>query len=284
MKIINKILDGKAVSQQIKAEITEIVSKLSSPPKLSVILVGNNFASSVYVKNKSQACIVCGIQSEVITLDENISEAELLKKIHELNQDNHTHGILVQLPLPKQIREDRIIENIDPRKDVDGFHPLNVGHLFLKKAMLEPCTPVGVIEILKRYALPIAGKHVVIIGRSNIVGKPLGIMFLRENATVTYCHSKTRDLPSVAQTADILIAAIGKAQFVTDEFVKTNAVIIDVGINRLPNGKLAGDVDFEKVSPKVSAITPVPGGVGPMTIAILLKNTLKAYQNIMHKK
>ncbi len=280
MKIENKILDGNKVSKLIKDEITEVVKRFKTPPKLSVILVGNNYASCVYVRKKGEACAACGILSETITLDETIAESALLEVITRLNDDATNHGILVQLPLPKHINEEKIITHIDPKKDVDGFHPINVGNMFLKHASLEPCTPLGIIEILKRYTLPIEGKHVVIIGRSNIVGKPLGIMFLREHATVTYCHSRTKNIEKISQSADILVAALGKPQFVTSKFIKEGSIVIDVGINRSSNGKLVGDVDFENVLPKVTAITPVPGGIGPMTIAMLLRNTLKAYTQL----
>lgn len=273
------IIDGKMISDQIKTEVAEEVRILNSCKKnvtLAVILVGNDPASGVYVNNKKKACEKTGIVSLSYELEETTTEEELIKLIHELNLRDDVDGILVQLPLPKHINEESVINSIDPKKDVDCFHPINVGNLFIGKEGFCPCTPAGIIQLLKRSNIEIEGKNCVIIGRSNIVGKPMMLLMLRENATVTVCHSKTRDLREITKNADILIVAIGKPKMITEEYVKDGAVVIDVGIHRLEEKKLCGDVDFESVSKKASYITPVPGGVGPMTIAMLLKNCVYA--------
>jgi len=290
------IIDGRSISQQIKNEVrveVERFSKNATVPKLATVLVGNNPASRVYVKNKVKACREVGIESEHIALPEDTEEAELLSLIERLNSDSMVTGILVQLPLPEQISEEKVIRAISPQKDVDGFHPINLGLMLsgdLERAML-PCTPAGIIELLLRSGVTPEGKHAVVIGRSNIVGKPVASLLMQKyaggNATVTVAHSRTRNLEKITSQADILIAAIGRPQFVTAEMVKKGAVVIDVGINRVPlseeegkgsrkKSRLVGDVAFEEVKEIASMITPVPGGVGPMTIAMLMKNTLKA--------
>lgn len=275
-----KLIDGKLVSleirQVISQETADFIKKTGIQPHLVVVIVGNNPASMMYVRNKKRSCEAVGFKSTVIELAEDVSEAALLRQIEDLNQDDSVHGILVQLPLPKHINEDQIIAAIDVRKDVDGFHPYQVGCLVAGLDCLKPCTPAGIIELLKAYDIEMAGRHAVIMGRSHIVGKPMIQLLLDENATVTVCHSRTQNLKTLTQTADILVVAIGKAEFVKADFIKEGAVVIDVGINRLENGKLVGDVDFDSVSQKASYITPVPGGVGPMTITMLLYNTLKA--------
>ena len=275
-----EIISGKLVSAKVREEIKNAVvafrEKYNRVPGLAVIMVGNNPASAVYVRNKHKACLEAGITSYEITFDENITEEELLAKIRELNADNAVDGILVQLPLPKHISEERVIETISPAKDVDAFHPENVGKIMIGNYTFLPCTPAGVIELLKHYNVQVEGKKCVIIGRSNIVGKPMAHLLLERNGTVTVCHSRTRELCEITKEADILVVAIGRANFVTGDMVKPGAVVIDVGINRLSDGKLVGDVDFSSVEPHVSAITPVPGGVGPMTITMLLKNTVTA--------
>ena len=275
-----EIISGKLVSAKVREEIKNAVvafrEKYNRVPGLAVIMVGNNPASAVYVRNKHKACLEAGITSYEITFDENITEEELLAKIRELNADNAVDGILVQLPLPKHISEERVIETISPAKDVDAFHPENVGKIMIGNYTFLPCTPAGVIELLKHYNVQVEGKKCVIIGRSNIVGKPMAHLLLERNGTVTVCHSRTREHCEITKEADILVVAIGRANFVTGDMVKPGAVVIDVGINRLSDGKLVGDVDFSSVEPHVSAITPVPGGVGPMTITMLLKNTVTA--------
>lgn len=274
-----KLIDGIAIGKEIRQEIKEGVGILESSgckPGLAVILVGEDPASQTYVKNKEKSTVEAGMKSELIRLPATVTEEELLSHVDRLNNDESIHGILVQLPLPKHINEDLVIQAIDPSKDVDGFHPQSVGKMMIGQETFLPCTPHGIMEMLKRSNIDIAGKHAVIIGRSNIVGKPMGQLLLQKDATVTYCHSKTKDLPSFTKQADILIAAIGRAKFVTDEHIKNGAVVIDVGMNRDENGKLCGDVDFEKAKEVASAITPVPGGVGPMTITMLLKNTLQS--------
>lgn len=280
-------IDGKALSAQIRAELKDKVTLFknthSFAPGLAVILVGTDPASQVYVRNKHRACEELGMTSFEYTLPEDTKEEDLIALLNKLNADDAVHGILVQLPLPKHINEERVIETIVPEKDVDAFHPKNVGALTLGKPIFAPCTPAGIIEMFDRYNIPTEGKDCVIIGRSNIVGKPMALLMLSRNATVTVCHSKTKDLASITSKADILIAAIGKPRFVTTDMVKEDAVIIDVGINRLPDGKLCGDVDFESVAPKASYITPVPGGVGPMTITMLMKNTYAAALNFVKK-
>lgn len=276
-----QIIDGKKISQEIKDEIKEQVAQLKAEGSevcLAVIQVGNNPASTVYVGNKKKACAYTGITSLAYELPEETTEEELLQKIEELNQNKKVNGILVQLPLPKHMDEDKIIEAISPAKDVDGFHPVNVGALSIGKDGFISCTPYGIIQLLKRSGIEIDGKNCVIIGRSNIVGKPMAQLLLRENGTVTIVHSHTKNLKEITAQADIVVAAIGKANYITADYIKEGAVVIDVGINRNENGKLCGDVDFAQVSEKASAITPVPGGVGPMTIAMLMQNCLEAFR------
>lgn len=274
-----KLIDGKTISAEIKEELKETVAqkiKSGTRPCLAVIQVGNDKASSVYVNNKKRGCEYIGIESKSYELDESTSETELLTLIDTLNKDSKVNGILVQLPIPKHMNEDKVIKAIKPEKDVDGFHPENVGRLCIGQPGFISCTPAGIIELLKRSNIEIEGKECVIIGRSNIVGKPMSLLLLRENATVTIAHSRTKDLKEVTKRADILIVAIGKAKFVTSDYVKEGAVVIDVGIHRNEDNKLCGDVDFDSVKDKVSAITPVPGGVGPMTIAMLMNNCVHA--------
>lgn len=284
METMTVILDGKALANKMQAnlanEVVDWKSKGYRIPKLVVILIGEDSASKVYVKNKEKSAQKIGFHSVVRRLDEAVSEAELLDIIAEYNQDETVDGILVQLPLPKHIDEENVLLAIDPKKDVDGFHPLNVGKLFVGDPDMHPCTPFGIITLLKEYNIELVGKKVVIIGRSNIVGKPLMHMMLNEDATVTITHSKTKNLKEETLTADVLVAAIGQAEFITSDYVKEGAVVIDVGMNRNSDGKLVGDVDFEDVLPKVSAITPVPGGVGPMTITMLMEQTM--YQGRKH--
>lgn len=269
------IINGKEISQEIKEELKVKVEKLKRDGTmitLAVVQVGSDKASSVYVSNKKKACEYIGLGSLAYELEESTTEVELLELVEELNNREDVNGILVQLPLPKHINEDKIINSIATHKDVDGFHPSNVGALCLGGKGFISCTPAGVIELLKRSNIEIEGKECVVVGRSNIVGKPMSLLLLKENGTVTICHSKTKDLKEVTKRADILIVAIGKPKFITQEYVKDGAVIIDVGIHRDENNKLCGDVDFDDVVDKISAITPVPGGVGPMTIAMLMKN------------
>ncbi len=269
------IIDGKKVSQEIKDEVKEKAAALKAKgieTTLAVIQVGNDPASTVYVGNKKKACEYTGIRSLAYEIPEETTEEELLKLVYSLNDRDDVDGILVQLPLPKHINEDRIIQAISPAKDVDGFHPQSVGALSIGEPGFVSCTPAGIIELLKRYNIQIDGKECVIIGRSNIVGKPVAMLLLRENGTVTVCHSHTADLKEVARRADILVVAIGKAKFVTADYIKEGAAVIDVGMDRDENGKLCGDVDFESAVEKAGAITPVPGGVGPMTIAMLMNN------------
>lgn len=274
-----QLIDGKFISTQIKDELKAEVAELKEKgivPCLAVIQVGNDPASSVYVNNKKKACAYIGIESLAYELEENISQEELLTIIDELNHNEMVNGILVQLPLPKHINEEAVINAIAPEKDVDGFHPETVGHMCIGSKGFLPCTPAGVIQLLKRSNIEIEGKECVVIGRSNIVGKPMALLLLRENGTVTITHSRTKDLKEVTKRADILIAAIGKPKFITKEYVKEGAVVIDVGIHRNADNKLCGDVDFDDVIDVVSAITPVPGGVGPMTIAMLMDNCVKS--------
>ncbi|MBN2222088.1 MAG: bifunctional methylenetetrahydrofolate dehydrogenase/methenyltetrahydrofolate cyclohydrolase FolD [Vallitaleaceae bacterium] len=273
------ILDGKKTSNRIKTELKEKVVHLAEKgivPCLAVVIVGEDPASKVYVSSKKKACEMIGIKSLSYELAEETTEVELLELVQRLNNDPKVNGILVQLPLPKHINEDAIIMAIDPNKDVDGFHPVNVGNLSIGNKGFISCTPYGIIELMKRYEIPIEGTNCVIVGRSNIVGKPISMLLLRENATVTICHSKTKDLKSVCKNADILIAAIGRPKMITTDYVKEGAVIIDVGINRLEDGSLCGDVDYKGVFDKASYITPVPGGIGPMTIAMLMKNLVES--------
>lgn len=273
------IIDGKAVARDIREDLKKRVKVLKEKgivPKLAVILVGDNPASQTYVASKQKACGWVGIASEQILMPADTAQDELLSVIRRLNADESVHGILVQLPLPKQIDATAVINEISPDKDVDGFHPVNAGKLLTGQKCFEACTPKGVVELIKRSGTEIAGSHAVIIGRSNIVGKPLAALLLRENATVTVCHSRTKNLSEITKTADILVAAVGKCRMVTADMVKPGACVIDVGINRLEDGTLAGDVDYDGVSAVAGAITPVPGGVGPMTIAMLLNNTVEA--------
>ena len=275
------IIDGKKISQEIKDELKEKVTALNAEGKqvaLAVIQVGNDPASCVYVNNKKKACAYIGIESISYELPEETTESELLALVEKLNEDDSVHGILVQLPVPKHINADKIIKTISPKKDVDGFHPQNVGNLVIGEKGFVSCTPAGIIELLKRNNIEIAGKNCVVIGRSNIVGKPMALLMLRENATVTVAHSKTQNLKELCKTADILIVAIGKPQFITADYVKKGAVVIDVGIHRDENNKLCGDVAYAEVEPIASAITPVPGGVGPMTIAMLMHNCVEAME------
>ena len=274
-----QLIDGKKISQEIKDELRQTVAELKAQGKegaLAVIQVGSDPASSVYVRNKKRACEYIGIRSESYELPEQTSENELLALIDRLNRDPKINGILCQLPVPAHMDEDKIIRAIDPAKDVDGFHAQNVGALVIGQQGFISCTPAGIIQLLKRSGVETAGKNCVIIGRSNIVGKPMALLMLRENATVTVCHSKTKNLPEICRQADILIVAIGRPKMITAEYVKEGAVVIDVGIHRQEDGKLCGDVDFTQVEPIAGAITPVPGGVGPMTIAMLMNNCVEA--------
>jgi len=274
-----KIIDGKEVSAMIKESVAQQTKELVSngiKPKLAVVIVGDDSASRVYVNNKKKACEVVGFESVEYALSKDTTQEELLKLIEKLNNDKSVNGILCQLPLPKQIDEEAIITAISPLKDVDVFHAENVGHIMIGNYTFLPCTPAGVMELLKSENIEIEGKNCVIIGRSNIVGKPMSMLLLQKNGTVTICHSKTKNLKEITKSADILVAAIGVAKFVTADMIKPGAVVIDVGMNRDENGKLCGDVDFDDVKQTASYITPVPGGVGPMTIAMLMQNTLMA--------
>lgn len=281
-----QIIDGKKIAQEIKDELKEKVKSLRERGKeatLAVIQVGDDPASSVYVSNKKKACEYIGIQSLSYELPQDTTEKELLDLIGKLNQDDHVNGILVQLPVPKHIREDKIIQAISPQKDVDGFHPQNVGKLVIGEKGFVSCTPAGIVELLKRSGITIEGKNCVVVGRSNIVGKPMALLMLRENATVTIAHSKTENLKKICSQADILIVAIGKPQYITAEYIKEGAVVIDVGIHRKETiskdgsvKKLCGDVKYEEAAARASAITPVPGGVGPMTIAMLMNNCVES--------
>ncbi len=275
-----RLIDGKAISTAIKNELKKEVADNNIKATLAVIQVGNDPASSVYVGNKKKACEYIGIGSASYELPEETSEEELLKLIDELNADDSINGILVQLPVPKHIDDKKIIERISPLKDVDGFHPESVGNLCIGRDGFVSCTPAGIIELLKRSDITIEGKECVVIGRSNIVGKPMALLLIANNGTVTVCHSKTKDLKTVCKRADILVVAVGKPKMINSEYVKEGAVVIDVGIHRMENGKLCGDVDFDDVKDIVSAITPVPGGVGPMTIAMLMVNCVKAAKRV----
>ncbi|WP_248925309.1 bifunctional methylenetetrahydrofolate dehydrogenase/methenyltetrahydrofolate cyclohydrolase FolD [Paenibacillus hamazuiensis] len=273
------VINGKEIVSSYRAEIKEEAHALTArgtQPGLAVVIVGEDPASQVYVRNKAKACEEAGMYSEVHRLPEQTSEAELLQLIRELNGNPKIHGILVQSPLPKHISEERVVEEIAVEKDVDCFHPTNVGNVTIGKDAPLPCTPAGVIQILKKVGIPIAGKHAVVVGRSNIVGKPMALLLLREHATVTICHSRTPNMEEITRQADILVVAVGKANMIGKRHVKPGAVVVDVGINRLDTGKLAGDVDFEDVLDTAGYITPVPGCVGPMTITVLLRNTLEA--------
>ncbi|MEI3265729.1 bifunctional methylenetetrahydrofolate dehydrogenase/methenyltetrahydrofolate cyclohydrolase FolD [Frisingicoccus sp.] len=276
---MTQIIDGKKISAEIKDELKEKVAALKAEGKeitLAVIQVGNDPASTVYVGNKKKSCAYIGIHSLAYELPEDTTEGELLSLVEQLNESKDVHGILVQLPLPKHINEDKIIKAISPKKDVDGFHPQSVGALSIGQPGFVSCTPAGIIQLLKRSGIEIDGKECVIVGRSNIVGKPMALLLLRENGTVTVCHSHTKNLKEVCKRADILVAAIGKPKFFNHEYIKEGAVVIDVGIHRNENNKLCGDVDYDDVFSHVSAITPVPGGVGPMTIAMLMYNCVQA--------
>ena len=273
------IMDGKAVARNIREGLKEEVEGLKKKgihPGLAVVLVGENPASMVYVKNKGEACRSAGIYSEEHKLPAETKEADLLGLINQLNKDPRIHGILVQLPLPAHINKDRILASVSPEKDVDGFHEINMGRLLIGQEGLVPCTPLGIMQLLEHYHIPVEGRFAVVVGRSNIVGKPVAMMLLQRNATVTICHTRTKNMGEVCRMADILIAAAGRPGMITADMIREGAVVVDVGINRLDTGKLTGDVDFESASKRAGWITPVPGGVGPMTIAMLLYNTVKA--------
>ncbi|EIS4902760.1 bifunctional methylenetetrahydrofolate dehydrogenase/methenyltetrahydrofolate cyclohydrolase FolD [Listeria innocua] len=280
---MGEIIDGKKLAKEIQEKVTSEVAELvkqGKKPGLAVVLVGDNQASRTYVRNKQKRTEEAGMKSVLIELPETVTEEKLLKVVEELNEDNTIHGILVQLPLPKHISEEKVIDAISFDKDVDGFHPVNVGNLFIGKDSFVPCTPAGIIELIKSTGTQIESKRAVVIGRSNIVGKPVAQLLLNENATVTIAHSRTKDLPQVAKEADILVVATGLAKFVKKEYIKPGAIVIDVGMDRDENNKLCGDVDFDDVKEQAGFITPVPGGVGPMTITMLLANTLKAAKRI----
>ena len=282
-----EIISGKLVSsacrEKIKEEVEAFKARHGVAPGLAVILVGDNPASAVYVRNKHKACLEVGMTSYQIAMGADTAEEELLSKIDELNRDDSVHGILVQLPLPSHINEERVINAISPNKDVDAFHPVNVGKIMIGNYTLLPCTPAGIIELLDYYKVDISGKSCAVIGRSNIVGKPMSLLLTEKNGTVTLCHSRTKNLSEITKNADILVVAIGRANFVTGDMIKPGAVVIDVGINRLEDGTLAGDVNFAEAEKVAAMITPVPGGVGPMTITMLLKNTLTAATSALEK-
>lgn len=278
------IINGKELAAKVRANLKTEVEELKKQginPKLAVIMVGNDASSAVYVRNKSKACNEIGIEFEEFLLDENINIGELLEIIDKLNNRDDVHGILLQSPIPKHLDIRKAFNSISYQKDVDGFHPINIGKLAIGEESFVSCTPAGVMKMLEEYGIEVQGKNAIVIGRSNIVGKPLANLLLNANATVTTCHSKTKNISEIAKNADILIAALGKPKFVTEDMVKEGAVVIDVGINRNEDGKLIGDVDFEKVEPKASYITPVPGGVGPMTIAMLMQNVVKAARGLV---
>lgn len=280
---MGQIIDGKKLAKEIQGKVTTEVAELAKngkKPGLAVVLVGDNQASRTYVRNKQKRTEEAGMKSVLMELPETVSEEKLLEVVEKLNIDETIHGILVQLPLPKHISEEKVIDTISYDKDVDGFHPVNVGNLFIEKDSFVPCTPAGIIELIKSTGTQIEGKRAVVIGRSNIVGKPVAQLLLNENATVTIAHSRTKDLPEVAKEADILVVATGLAKFVKKDYIKPGAVVIDVGMDRDENNKLCGDVDFDDVVDVAGFITPVPGGVGPMTITMLLANTLKAAKRI----
>lgn len=281
-----QVISGQQLAKELRETMKEEVNLLNQSgitPHLTVILIGDDPASLSYVNGKKKASAEVGISSEIIKLDETIQEDELLQKISELNNDPNVHGILVQLPVPKHIDEQKVIEAIDPKKDVDGFHPINIGRMMTGQDTFLPCTPFGIMKMLQSKNINIRGKHAVIIGRSNIVGKPMGQLLLNEDATVTYCHSHTQDLKKHTLSADILIVAVGKEHFIDGSYIKDGAVVIDVGVNRTKDGKLTGDVDFEDAKKKASYITPVPRGVGPMTITMLLENTIKAAKGLTNQ-
>lgn len=283
-----RIIDGKAISLEIRGEIADKTNafkeKYGMAPGLAVIIVGSDPASGVYVRNKKRACEQVGFYSRVYELDEDTTEKRLEALIDELNGDDEIHGILVQLPLPAHIDEERVLLRISPDKDVDAFHPYNVGMVTIGDPRLLPCTPSGIIQLLKRSDVEISGKECVVVGRSNIVGKPMALMLTAENGTVTICHSQTKNIGEVCRRADILVSAVGRAKFITSDMVKNGAVVIDVGMNRDEDGKLVGDVDFDSVSSVASYITPVPGGVGPMTVTMLLENTLRAAEALLKNR
>ena len=277
-----QLIDGKAIAAEVRAQAAKKAAALKEKgvePALAVILVGDDPASKVYVRNKARACKECGIRSEVIRMGAETTQAELLAEIRRVNEDDSIHGLLIQLPLPKHLDEEEALAAVDWKKDVDGFHRMNAGALLNGTAGVLPCTPAGCMELLRRSGVPLDGADAVVIGRSNIVGKPMAMLLMRANCTVTICHSHTKDLAEVVRRADIVVSAIGKPRFVTADMVKDGAAVIDVGINRLPDGSLCGDVDFDAVSEKAGWITPVPGGVGPMTIAMLMMNAVKAAEN-----
>ena len=279
-------IDGKETSRKVRGEIAKKVADLKAQGKetgLAVVIVGENPASQVYVRNKAKACEEVGMYSEVHALPESTTEAELLALVERLNQEDKIDGILVQLPLPKHINEERVILAIDPNKDVDAFHPVNTGKIMIGNYEFLPCTPAGVMTLLKEYNIEVEGKECVVVGRSNIVGKPQALLLLQKNGTVTVCHSRTKNLAEITRRADILVVAIGKAEFITGDMIKEGAVVIDVGMNRKADGKLCGDVEFASAEAKASYITPVPGGVGPMTITTLLQNTLVASEKRVKK-
>ena len=281
-----QLIDGKARALEIREALTREVQALIKEgtfPALAVVLVGEDPASQVYVRNKERACEKAGLRSIKHVLADATSEEEILSLIDELNSEKDVHGILVQLPLPAHINENSVIEAIDPGKDVDGFHPFNVGRLMVGRPVFESCTPLGIMDLIRTTGVELKGKDAVVVGRSNIVGKPMAIMLLREHATVTICHSRTKDLDKKVRSADVVVAAVGRAEFVKGDWIKEGAVVIDVGINRTEDGRLVGDVEFEAASERASHITPVPGGVGPMTIAMLLSNTVKAARQAQGK-
>ena len=278
-----KIIDGKRISAEVREEITDRVAQIKAEqgqtPGLAVIIVGNDPASQVYVRNKKRACEQVGFYSEVYELAEQTSQQELCALVDKLNDDEKIHGILVQLPLPRHLDETEILLRIKPEKDVDAFHPYNVGKIMIGNYDLLPCTPAGVMVLLAKSGIDVSGKRCVVVGRSNIVGKPMAMLLMQANGTVTVCHSRTEGLADICREADVLVVSMGKPEFITGDMVKDGAVVVDVGINRLADGRLVGDVNFAEVEPKASYITPVPGGVGPMTITMLLKNTLTAAEN-----
>lgn len=284
---MTELIDGKALAQKMQQELAAKVNNLKQKkgivPGLAVILVGDDPASQVYVRNKERAALTVGFKSETVRLSEFICQEELIAVIERYNADNTIHGILVQLPLPNHINDKKIILAIDPKKDVDGFHPMNTGHLWSGRPLMVPCTPSGIMELLREYNVNLEGKHAVIIGRSNIVGKPMAQLLLEKNATVTLTHSRTRQLEEVCRCADVLIVAIGQGHFITKQYIKEGAIVIDVGMNRDDNGKLIGDVAFDEVAEVAAKITPVPGGVGPMTIAMLLEQTYQSALRSTHK-
>ncbi len=282
------IIDGKQISQalkdEMKIEVEQLAAQYGRRPRLEVIIVGNNPASRSYVRGKIKATEYCGLDGELVELPENVTEARLLSEIEHLNNDGKVDGILVQLPLPKHIDEQKVINTIAPEKDVDGFHPANVARLWLNEPCVYPCTPKGIIVLLEKIGVELTGKRAVVIGRSNIVGKPVAKMLLDRNCTVTIAHSRTQNLPALCREADILVAAVGRAKMITADYIKHGAAIIDVGINRIEDGHLVGDVDFEGVKDIAGYITPVPGGVGPMTITMLMRNTIDCFMKRIHPK